>query len=342
MATNVDSMVRLRAIISATTVSKGAQSQSIVEHRPSTQIDPTSALLPLKSQTGKQLPSASANSNPSVLTCKRDDGKGAQRIMFSCLDEVFKKKTVRVMKRTIPIRDAKIINNASNMIEKFEHPHMERIPLKSSYIEPRFHTTDRRKLIINLCDRMKISDPKLVRICLGCEEIDDDLLKQISLALKASVYTKEIFLTKNTITDEGIGYLVESLKNHNSIKLLSLGGNLITDIGAKLLSNLCSQNPNIQQLNLSNKWPAQFVLKIGIGDIFHPFISSIGANYFAEKMTEKTFSLTSLSLCDQRIGNSSFIFGITRTQLVVILVLLKVKFCDQYVSRIFDLKFSLF
>lgn len=301
MATNTDNMERLREIVSAKTVNKRKSVARLfipkgsVSRSPSTSSAIASQIAQYKKYATAPIVVVAPMKN---ITPKKDDGKGAQRIIFSCLNQVLNKK--KVPYRIIPPDDAAIIESAKFMTKKIEHSHMENVPLISSNNLQKYHTNKKRRLIINLCDRMKSSDPNLVRIRLGCEEIDDDLLKQISLALKKSSYTKKLFLTRNFISDEGVKYLCDGLKSQTNVELLSLGGNLITDIGAELLADLCLENHVIKHLNVSNKWPVHIFSDKN--KVYHPHITDIGAAHFARVMVDKSFSLVSLCLSDQRIG----------------------------------------
>ena len=308
-ATNTDSMERLRVVITAKTVNKRKDGGKVVVRKAA--IAPVStASLALQAQLAlyAQYATISAvKATADVLVPKKDDGKGAQRILFSCVDQVLKRK--KNVYRIISPDDTEIINTAQNILKKIEHSHMENVPLISAKNAPKYHTNKKRKKIIHLCDRMRSSDPNLVRITLGCDDIDDELVKQIATALKKSSYTKKLFLTRNFITDEGVKYLGEALKLTN-LELLSLGGNLITDIGAGILAESCLESMSIKHLNLANKWPLH-VFKPDSSTIYHPHITFIGAEHFARAMVDKSFTLVSLCLSDQRIGkqcNSSLLY----------------------------------
>lgn len=289
MATGADhigNMERLRSIITSTTTrgSKGIPIKCLVSTKQKDSID------------------------------KSDDGQAAQRIISSCFNELLAKKvTKKVAKRVIPIIDVDIINSSLSLEDKLDNRHMDEIILTSEIIFLKSHSTKKRKLIISLCSRMKGNDPSLVRIRLNCQEIDDMLLKQISPPLARSVFTKEIFLNRNSITNEGIKHLVTSLHSNTSLTTLSLGGNLISDHGAELLSQLCTEKNSLKQLNISNKWPVKFFGKRKKRENHnHPHITSFGISYFAVKIAERGCSLVSLYLSDQRIGQQilGFVDGI--------------------------------
>jgi hypothetical protein len=152
-------------------------------------------------------------------------------IVFSSMNKVLDKK--KVIRRIIPNEDIEIINQSDTFQDKLDHSIMNETSLLSDIVGSKSHTNKKRRLIISLCERMKKSDPSLVRLRLGCEEIDDLFLKQIARGLRQSIYTKELILYRNSITDEGVKYLVYNLKTHPNLNLLSLGGNLITDTGEK-------------------------------------------------------------------------------------------------------------
>lgn len=160
------------------------------------------------------------------------------------------------------------------------------------------HSTEKKKVVVDLCKRLKRNDGGTVKVRLASCGIDDDIIKRISDCLLNNTFLQFLILHNNAITDVGVGHLLYALRRHISVHTLWLGGNLISDKGAEALATLVGANSHIKDLILSNKWPTERWTNL-LTDM-HPHITSIGAAYFADKLRQGC-GLTSLSLADQRI-----------------------------------------
>ena len=147
----------------------------------------------------------------------------------------------------------------SMFFEKLDDPQMKGIPTqyesaRQKAIWPN-HSTEKRKRMADLKKRLIRNDGGLVRLRLGSEGIDDSLLKFISDGLHDNIYLQHMMLQDNAITDGGLEALCQSLKMHPSIHTIWIGGNQISDNGARYLNELLNKNPNLKDINISNKWP---------------------------------------------------------------------------------------
>ena len=160
------------------------------------------------------------------------------------------------------------------------------------------HSSEKRKRIMDIKARLNRNDGGLVRLRLGSEGIDDSLLKMITGALPENIYLQHIMLQDNAITDAGLEALCQGLKYHPSIHTLWVGGNQISDHGARSVAELILQNPNIKDVNISNRWPRRTWSEED--QITHPCITATGAAMFARQL-EAGSNLLSLNLAEQRV-----------------------------------------
>lgn len=236
-----------------------------------------------------------------------DDGKGAQRLMQTYVEESL---SAEQPKQHVTIDWSTITDDfkSCNFLEQVQHLEMKNIPLLSQIAKQKallpVHTTDKKKRLIDLADRLKRDDSNLVRIRLDNEGVDDITLIHLTLALPKNTHLQHLMLHNNAITDEGVNMLCLALRWHPSFHCLWIGANRFTDIGAKHFSTLLHRNPRIKELNLSNKWPVNFWQTTEIE--LHPHITYIGAEYLSSQLM-KGCGLTRLSLADQRIRDDGAI-----------------------------------
>ncbi|CAF4741368.1 unnamed protein product, partial [Rotaria sp. Silwood2] len=70
-------------------------------------------------------------------------------------------------------------------------------------------------------------------------------------------------LSNNRIRDEGVEYLVASLRMCHHLKYLRLGANAITDVGAEHLARLLLENGHLEVLELtSNELTSQGIITL--------------------------------------------------------------------------------
>jgi Leucine Rich repeat len=236
-----------------------------------------------------------------VYPSGRDDGNGARKLMTSYVDEIIARKNPPAIVQ-IPKNEIEKTFYESSFVEKAKHPHLQDIPMLSQLARQEAiwptHTTSKRKLIIDICNRLKRNDGSLVRARMSSEQIDDGLLGQVSAALEKNIYLQHIMLHDNTITDKGLETLCLSVRWHPSLHTIWLGHNQISDIGAQHIAALLRRNHNIKDINLSTKWPAESWSKKE--QTMHPHVTHIGADYLARSL-QLACGLTSLSLAHQRI-----------------------------------------
>lgn len=240
----------------------------------------------------------------------KDDGKGAQTLLFSYVEEVLNR---------MPPQQPEIIDDhvtddfkESEFLQKITHPQFQDIPLVSQVahqlaLKP-IHTREKTDRIRGVCHALKRNDGLLVRARMNSEGIDDKFAKIIAASLERNIYLQHLMLHDNFITDDGVKALCSGARWHPSLHTLWLGANFITDIGVKQIALLLKRNPNIKVLNISNQWPEK-VTWTGVEQTLHPHITYIGAEYLAKELL-RGCGLTSLCLSDQRVRDhgASFIF----------------------------------
>ena len=101
----------------------------------------------------------------------------------------------------------------------------------------------RRKMIETVCAGSKID-----LTAFGLDDLDA-LTVAISLFQKTS-NIDTLYLGSNSICDEGIEAIANSLSKHSEIQHLYLGNNLFRDIGATALSNTLPELKNLVTLSL--------------------------------------------------------------------------------------------
>jgi len=243
---------------------------------------------------------------PSAFPTGIDDGKGAQKLLLTYIDEVLDRKK--------PERPTELLDNiedgyhSSSFLAQVNHPQLADIPMLSQIARQEAiwpnHTTEKRELFKDICKRLTRNDGQMIRLRLSSESVDDELATQIAHSLTNNKFLKMLQLHDNVITDEGVYHLCFALRWHPGIQILWLGANQISDQGARHLSNLLRRNPNIKELNICNKWPEESWSKAE--QVVHPCITYIGAEFFAKQLLQSC-ALTSLDLGNQRLRDAGTI-----------------------------------
>jgi hypothetical protein len=243
-----------------------------------------------------------------VMPTGIDNGKGAQTLMNSYVDEVC---------QSHPRRDHALINfdilsddfRNKPFLEQIKHVQMKNIPLLSQVArQDAMHphnSTKKKKHYIEYSKRLLNNDSGLIRARLSSEFLDDTVIKMLASGLEKNTVLQHLALHKNAISDEGVETLCLALRWHPMLHTLWLGANRYTDIGARHLALLLQRNRNIKELNISNRWPSQIWQKNEYE--LHPHVTYIGAQYLA-KALHRGAGLTSLSLSDQRIRDDGAIY----------------------------------
>lgn len=243
---------------------------------------------------------------PSVVPTGIDDGKGAQKLLHTYIDEVLdRKKSTHTTELLDNIEDG---FHSSSFLAQVNHPQLGDIPMLSQIARQEAiwpnHTTEKRELFKDICKRLTRNDGQMVRLRLSSEAVDDELVTQVAHSLTNNKFIKMLELHDNVITDEGVYHLCMALRWHPGIQILWLGANQISDQGARHLSNLIRRNPNLKELNVCNKWPEESWTKAE--QVVHPCITYIGAEFFAKQLLQSC-SLTSLDLGNQRLRDAGTI-----------------------------------
>jgi hypothetical protein len=93
--------------------------------------------------------------------------------------------------------------------------------------------------------------PKLVRLDIGDNGLDDNWVKRLVQTLKQCPNLAYLDLSANYINAEGTTYITELFKSHNFVSL-ELAYNNFEDEGVKNITNALLQCPNLTNLNLSD------------------------------------------------------------------------------------------
>ena len=91
--------------------------------------------------------------------------------------------------------------------------------------------------------------PKLVRLDLGDNGLDDNWIKRLAQTLKQCPNLSYLDISANYINAEGTTYITELFKSHNFVSL-ELAYNNFGDEGIKNITNALSYCPNLTNLNL--------------------------------------------------------------------------------------------
>lgn len=234
-----------------------------------------------------------------------NDHTVASKMLHSYVDEVLNRTRDTDTKQALPADSPQRMTkgyNVSPFLKRVQGYAIKDIPLTSQVASQQalvpIHSTDKKKRVQDIANRLSRNDGSLVRCRLQSEGIDDKILYQLSFALPKNMFLQHLMLHDNFITDEGIERLCRALRFHPTIQTIWLGGNQVSDYTAQLLANLCTRNLNILDINISNKWPRKTWSQLE--QSLHPHISDVGADYFARALRSGS-NLTNLNLADQRV-----------------------------------------
>jgi hypothetical protein len=235
-----------------------------------------------------------------VVPSGNDHGQGSKILISSLFDEVLSKVPDSLPCDKFPPVSDEFLN--SKFLNKLSDPQFEAIPTLSQAAREKaiwpVHSTEKRKRIVDIQSRLRRNDGGLVRCRLNSEGIDDVLLKSLADVLPLNIYLQHMMLHDNSITDNGVKLLCKSLLAHPSIHSIWLGGNQISDLGVEYITELVGKNPNLKEINLSNRWPRK--TWSGNEQLLHPHVTAIGAELFAKQLV-RGCSLVSLTLAEQRV-----------------------------------------
>jgi hypothetical protein len=190
----------------------------------------------------------------------------------------------------------------AHFVDKLNHPHVDDVPLTSQATRQKSiwpsHTSDKRRLIMDICTQLKANDGGMVKLRLGSYDIDDNFLKLIADKLINNTYLQFLILHNNAITDVGVEYIGKALQRHPAVHTLWLGDNRISDNGIRTICGLLKVNKHIRDLIVSNKWPHPRWTEVITA--IHPHVTQIGADLLSERLRDGC-SLTNLSLAHQRV-----------------------------------------
>ena len=232
-----------------------------------------------------------------------DDGKGAQKLLTTYVDEVFGvEKAPTPLAIPSHITEKKAYKDCS-FVEQLTRPELRDVPLVSQLVTQKalvpIHDTKDKKFYWNVCSRLRRNDGGMVMARMNKSGVDDGVVHLLCDALRENKYCQHLMLHDNRITDIGTEELCKTLRWHVSIHSLWLGGNPMGDRSAIALARLAHLNHNIKDINLSNHRPP----KNWFGDdedSDHLSVTYLGAEAIAKSLRKKC-QLTSLNLADQRI-----------------------------------------
>ncbi len=237
----------------------------------------------------------------------RDDGKGAQKLLGSYVDEVLAIRQVSSQfTDNIPAHvTEKDKFKYCNFVSRLNRPELHDIPLVSQLVRQKalqpVHSDQDKRMFYDVCQRLRRNDGGLVRLQLNLTGVDDGVAHQLSLALEKNKYAQHIMLHDNRVTDTGVEGLCSALRWHPSVHTLWLGNNPVGDRGAEALARLVHLNHNLKDINVSNQRPPK---TWGGGeseaDSTHLSVTYLGAAALAKSLRMQC-QLTSINLADQRI-----------------------------------------
>lgn len=255
---------------------------------------------PKKKKTNKGL--------ENVIPTGIDDGKGAQKLLGSYVQEVC---TMHPRKEHATVNFDIMSEDFKNkpFLKQLNHVQMKTVPqlsqvARQNALHPH-HSTHKKKHYIEYSKRLEVSDGTLVHARLSSEFIDDYIVKVLEHGLQKNTVLQQLSLHQNAISDEGVERLCLALRWHPTLHTLWLGANRYTDQGARHLSLLIMRNRKIKELNISNRWPSEIWQKSEYE--LHPHVTYIGAQYLAKSLMRGS-GLTSLSLADQRVRDDGAIY----------------------------------
>jgi len=231
-----------------------------------------------------------------------DDGKGAQKLLASYVDEVLAvTHPYAAIELPTHVTEKKSWQ-ACTFAEKLLRNELKEIPLVSQLVAQKalvpVHTQLKKKQFDDICRRLKRNDGTLVRLRLNGAGVSDAVAHTLAGALEKNLYAQHLMLHDNRVTDTGVEELCSALRWHPSVHTVWLGGNPITDRGCIALANLAHINHNIKDLNLSNKKPGQSWS--GEPNIYATNISMIGCEALGRALM-RSCQLISINLADQRV-----------------------------------------
>lgn len=182
--------------------------------------------------------------DPHLFPSGKDDGQGAQRLLHTYVEHVLHEES---RPRPNPIVQKKYFTEKfldSSFEEQLESVELRNIPLKSSMTIQRnkiqSNSTEQKKFFILFTERLRRSDPALVRARLSSMNVTDFVITQFCPALARNQYLQYLMLHNNAITDKGAEALCKALQFHPRFSTLWIGNNRITDVGVRHLAELCS------------------------------------------------------------------------------------------------------
>ena len=148
--------------------------------------------------------------------------------------------TATLMKRSLPVQHHN--PKLKSQIEKYSF---------STRIDLTFHKLSGQDMSVVVDEA--IAKKACVELDLSDNTILSEGLALLALALRTNKTLQVLSLSSNGISDEGVGFLTDSLSNHNStLRVLGLGSIGITDEGAKSLSQMLKVNRTLRGLALQN------------------------------------------------------------------------------------------
>lgn len=246
--------------------------------------------------------------DPTILPTGKDHGKGPAQMLQTYVAQALHE---RQHPRLEPIVRKEYFSdtfNSSDFDHKLVSVEVQTIPLQSAISAQRAlvpkNSSSQKKFFVLLAERLKRSDPSIVRLRLSGMNVNDFILAKLCTGLSRNRYVQFVMLHNNKITDQGIETLCTALHFHPVCHTIWLSSNRVTDIGVRFLAEFLNWNHKITELNISNKWPSEIWAKKEYE--LHPHITYIGADYLA-RFLRKGSGLTSLSLAEQRLRDDGAI-----------------------------------
>lgn len=241
--------------------------------------------------------------DPKIFPTGKDDGKGGSNVLKVYVNHVLEQSQKKHQTQEIRLQHFTDHFLQSSFDDQLNNVELNNIPLASaisiqhSLNKPNVNYAQ-KKFFVQFTNRLKANDGLLVYARLQNSNITDGTLKFLCSGISRNTRLKILMLHHNFITDVGLEALCIALRHHPSIHTLWVGSNRITDFGIKFLSQLVSDNTEIKELNLSNKFRKVAVSKEE--EDIRPYLTYISADYFSNHLRKGSL-LTSLTLSHQKL-----------------------------------------
>ena len=155
-----------------------------------------------------------------ILPKGKDDGKGFQKLVSGLIDEVMVDGPVRhipvVKHNKIDFKHLSSKFRQLSFVEQVQDIQMLNIPslsqvARQDILKPKLVTED-KAFFSDIASRLMRSDSTLVHLYLSNKQINDTVIKHLSLALQKNKVLQLMNLHNNSVSDEGLEMICMALR----------------------------------------------------------------------------------------------------------------------------------